>query len=291
MKYQFVDQHRSSFEVEKMCRLLKVSRSGYYAWQRRPKSKREISNDQLDKEIKEIYESSRQTYGSPRITKELKKRKKIHCSKNRVAARMRKNGIKAKTKRRFKTTTHSKHNHPVAPNHVNQDFKVYKPNQVWVSDITYLWTREGWLYLVVIIDLFSRKVVGWSMNHTLGCELVLNAFQQAFWRNKPPKGLIFHSDRGVQYACKEFRKVIKRYKLIQSMSGAGNCYDNAVSESFFHTLKTELVYFESYQTRTEAKSSVFEYIEMFYNRIRLHSSLNYCSPEEFERCWFENDVA
>ncbi len=290
MKYRFIEKHRSSFRVEKMCQALKISRSGYYSWRDRPMSSRDLSNEKLDKEIKHIHDKSMGTYGSPRITASLKKQG-IVCSENRVAARMRRNTIRAKTKKRFKVTTHSKHKHPVAPNLLNQDFKAYKPNQVWVSDITYLWTREGWLYLCVIVDLFSRKVVGWSMSNNLGCNLALNAFQQALWRNKPGRGLIFHSDRGVQYACNEFSGVLKKYYFIQSMSRKGNCYDNAVAESFFHSLKTELVYFENYQTREEAKNSIFEYIEIYYNRYRLHSTLNYYSPDEFERSWLDKKIA
>jgi len=290
MKYQFIENQRSAFEAEKMCLALKISKSGYYAWRVRPKSTRNLANEKLDQHIRIIYEQSKGTYGSPRITEELNKQE-IACSENRVAARMRKNNIKAKTKKRFKVTTHSKHNHPIAENLLNQDFTAQRPDQVWASDITYLWTREGWLYLSVILDLFSRKIVGWSMSHRLGQELVLNAFQQALWRRKPGPGIIFHSDRGVQYACTAFRNLLKDQKFIQSMSGKGNCYDNAVVESFFHTLKTELVYFETYFTREDARNSIFEYIETHYNRFRMHSTLNYCSPVQFEQRWSETIAA
>ena len=204
---------------------------------------------------------------------------------------MRKNNIKAKTKKRFKVTTHSKHKHPTSANLLNQDFTAQHPDQVWVSDITYLWTREGWLYLAVILDLFSRRIVGWAMSHRLGQELVLNAFQQALWRRRPGLGVIFHSDQGVQYACTAFRNLLKEHKFIQSMSGNGNCYDNAVSESFFHTLKTELVYFETYHTREDARNSVFGYIETYYNRFRMHSTINYCSPVQFEQRWIDTKAA
>jgi transposase InsO family protein len=290
MKYQFIENHRSAFAAEKMCLALKISKSGYYAWRVRSKSTRNLANEKLDHHIRIIYEQSKGTYGSPRITEELNKQE-IACSENRVAARMRKNNIKAKTKKRFKVTTHSKHNHPIAENLLNQDFTAQRPDQVWASDITYLWTREGWLYLSVILDLFSRKIVGWSMSHRLGQELVLNAFQQALWRRKPGPGIIFHSDRGVQYACTAFRNLLKDQKFIQSMSGKGNCYDNAVVESFFHTLKTELVYFETYFTREDARNSIFEYIETHYNRFRMHSTLNYCSPVQFEQRWSETIAA
>jgi len=284
MKYQFIENHRSAFAVEKMCRSLQISKSGYYAWKTRPKSNRDQANEKLDHHIRTIYQQSKGTYGSPRITGALNNQN-IDCSENRVARRMRKNNIKAKTKKRFKVTTHSKHTHPIAENLLSQDFTAQRPDQVWASDITYLWTREGWLYLAVILDLFSRRIVGWSLSHRLGQELVLNAFQQALWRRRPGPGVIFHSDRGVQYACTALRNLLQQHKFIQSMSGKGNCYDNAVVESFFHTLKTELVYFETYYTREDAQNSVFEYMETYYNRTRLHSTLNYCSPVEFEQRW------
>jgi transposase InsO family protein len=290
MKYQFIENYRSSFAVEKMCLALKISKSGYYAWRDRPKSKRDLANEKLDHHIRTIYEQNKGRCGSPRITEALNDQE-IACSENRVAARMRKNNIKAKTKKRFKVTTHSKHKHPISANLLNQDFTAQHPDQVWVSDITYLWTREGWLYLAVILDLFSRRIVGWAMSHRLGQEFVLNAFQQALWRRRPGSGVIFHSDQGVQYACTAFRNLLKEHKFIQSMSGKGNCYDNAVAESFFHTLKTELVYFETYHTREDARNSVFEYIETYYNRFRMHSTINYCSPVQFEQRWIDTKAA
>ena len=235
----------------------------------------------MDQAIREAHRRSSGRYGSPRIAKELEARG-VRCSENRVARRMQVSRIVAKTKRRFKVTTRSKHNHPVAYNLVNQNFNTERPDQTWVSDITYVWTREGWLYLAVILDLFSRQVVGWSMSYSLSQELALKAFRQALWRRSPGSGVIFHSDQGVQYACQAFRDLLKEHKFVQSMSDKGNCYDNAVAESFFHTLKMELVYFESYQTRDEARKSIFEYIEIFYNRQRRHSTLNYLSPVNFE---------
>jgi putative transposase len=282
MKYQFIERHRSAFAVEKMCLALKVTASGYYRQRKRGKSKRALSNEQLDQAIRVAHRKSRGNYGSPRITKELKEQG-IGCSENRVARRMQKNGIAAKTKRRFKVTTKSKHNHPVAENVLQQNFAATAQNQVWVSDITYVWTREGWLYLAIVLDLFSRQVVGWAMSHCLGQDMVLQALRQALLRRGPVPGLIFHSDQGVQYACQAFRELLIQFRIIQSMSGKGNCYDNAVAESFFHTLKTELVYFEDYQTREEARRSIFEYIEVFYNRERRHSALNYVSPVNFEQ--------
>jgi len=290
MKYQFIDTYRSEFAVERMCRALKVSKSGYYAWRIRPQSKRACENDKLDHHIKTTYRKNKGIYGSPRITRALN-RQNIACSENRVARRMRINGIIAKTKKRFKVTTKSKHNHPVAKNLLGQNFQVQRPNQVWASDITYIWTREGWMYLAVILDLFGRHIVGWAMDNHLGQKLVLNALKQAIGRRRPPKGVIFHSDQGVQYACQAFRNLLQQHKFIQSMSGKGNCYDNAVVESFFHTIKTELIYFENYSTREEAKKSIFEYIEIYYNRDRLHSTLNYCSPVQFEQMWINTQAA
>ena len=281
MKYQFIENNRSTFAVEKMCRAFKVSKSGYYAQNKRGRSNQTADNEKLGLEIRTAHKKSHERYGSPRITKELNAQG-TPCSKNRVARRMSKNGIVAKTKRRFRITTKSKHSHPIAENKLNQDFSAKGPNQVWVSDITYLWTREGWLYLAVVMDLFSRKIVGWSMSQSLGQEIVLQALGHALQRRHPAPGLIVHSDQGVQYACLAMRRLLAKHGITQSMSGKGNCYDNAVAESFFHTLKTELVYFEDYQTRAEARGSIFEYIEVFYNRERRHSALSYLSPMHFE---------
>jgi transposase InsO family protein len=207
----------------------------------------------------------------------------ICCGHNRVARLMHLNGIRSKIQRRFKVTTHSRHHLPIAPNILDRTFTADSPNQVWVSDITYIRTQEGWLYLAAILDVYSRHIVGWSMGRFLGQELVLGALQQALGRRKLTEDHIFHSDRGVQYASAKVRKLLSDHQFTQSMSGKGNCYDNAIMESFFHTLKTELVQFHRYRTRAEARESVFEYIEVFYNRIRRHSSLNYRSPFEYER--------
>lgn len=281
MKYEFIKDNRSSFRVKKMCHALKVSVSGYYTYAQRSKSNRQIANEKLLSKIRVIYKKRRGTYGSPRITDEL--RDNGHgCGKNRVARLMKENRIVAKTKRRFKVTTQSKHTHPIAENLVNRDFSSDKPNRLWVSDITYLWTREGWSYLAAVMDVYSRQIVGWDIGKRLTQDLVINALQRAVWRRKITDGLIFHSDRGSQYAGKTFRDMLSKYRMIQSMSGSGNCYDNAIMESFFHTLKTEHIYFERYDTRDDAKKSIFEYIEMFYNRVRKHSALNYKSPAAFE---------
>jgi len=265
-----------------MCRALGSSKSGYYAWIGRFKSRREIENEILLLEIKKIHKQNDKNYGRIRIHEELKAQGK-RCNIKRVARLMKENNIRAKTKRKFRVTTHSKHDHPISENLLHKEMVVTEPNKVWVSDITYILTEEGWLYLSVIIDLCSRHVVGWSMKDRLTRDLVIDAFNQAATYRKPAPGLIFHSDRGVQYACNDFRKVLAVHKCISSMSGKGNCYDNAWSESFFKTLKTELVYFRRYRTREEAKSSVFEYIEMYYNRVRRHSAIGYLSPAMFEQ--------
>lgn len=282
MKYEFIKKYRSEFRLGKMCQVFGVSRSGYYSWLNRVPSKRSCEESVLEVEILDIYEKSRFTYGILRTLKEILSRG-FRCGWKRVRRLLRRLGLFPKTKKKFKVTTNSRHNYPVSPNLLNQDFTASGPDLVYVSDITYIWTGEGWLYLAIVLDLYSRKIVGWALKERLTADLVIDAFQQAVWSRKPLPGLIFHSDQGVQYACHAFRNLLRSYKFISSMSGKGNCYDNAVAESFFHTIKTELVYHEYYQTRKEAKSSIFEYIEVFYNRTRIHSSLGYVSPEIFER--------
>lgn len=281
MSYKFIEKHRSEFLVEKMCEVLGVSRSGYYRWRKKPLSDRQKEDERIVVKIRESHKRSKATYGSPRITKDLRATG-LKCGENRVARLMRKNGIVAKTKRKFKVTTNSKHKLPVAENLINGDFRVSTPNRVWVSDITYIWTREGWLYLLVILDLFSRKIVGWSLSASPKAEIVIRALKQAVGRRTPKDGLVFHSDRGFQYASNNVVETLKHYRMVQSMSRKGNCYDNAVVESFFHTLKTELVYGQTYRTREGAMQSIFEYIEVFYNRQRRHSYLEYLSPVAFE---------
>lgn len=280
MKYQFIDAYRSWFRVKKMCLALSISRSRYYQWRKRIKGHRQHEDERLLHSIIEIHKMSRRTYGSPRITKELKARGSSH-GKNRIARLMRVNGIYAKTKRKFRVTTQSSHHLPVAENLLNRQFETHQANKVWLSDITYIWTQEGWLYFAAVLDLFNREVIGWSMDVSLHQDLVLNALYQAINKRRPGSGIVFHSDRGSQYAGHAVRHVLEQYHFSQSMSSKGNCYDNAVMESFFHTLKTEVVYFEKYLTRAEARQSIFEYIEVFYNRIRRHSALGYLSPLEF----------
>ena len=281
MKYWFIDQQRSSHGVQKMCRVLEVSRSGYYGWKRQPQGKRQKDNEKILMEIRESHKNSNRAYGSPRITEDLQANG-TKCGENRVARLMKKNGIAGRAAKKFKATTDSKHSFPVAGNLLKQNFAAQKPNTVWVSDITYIWTLEGWLYLAVILDLYSRQVVGWAMNDRLTSDFVIRALYQAIGRRNPGPCCIFHSDRGVQYASTDFRNVLNSHGFIQSMSRKGNCYDNAVAESFFHTLKIEHVYDYRYETRADAKQSIFDYIEMFYNRQRRHSALGYRSPVSFE---------
>jgi putative transposase len=265
-----------------MCQVLDVSRSGYYSWAKHTTSFRRNENERLLLYIQQAYIRGRGTYGSPRITAELRDNG-IQCGKNRIARLMRENGIKAKTKRRFTATTKSRHDLLVAENLLKRKFSTDAANKVWFSDITFIWTKEGWTYLAAILDAYNRQIVGWSMNDRLNHSILADALDKALRGRKPEAGLIFHSDRGTQYASYAFRDLMDRCGFVPSMSSTGNCYDNAIIESFFHTLKTELIYFEKYQTRREAHGSVFEYIEVFYNRVRKHSSLNYCSPVEFEK--------
>lgn len=265
-----------------MCRVLRASRSGFYSWRKRGVSPRMLRRQQLLAEILKIHKESRGNYGSPRITRELRKQG-IVVNEKTVAEIMKENGIQAKHKKKFKATTDSNHKLPVAKNRLKRDFETSKPNQVWVSDITYIRTDEGWLYLAAFIDLYSRKVVGWSMSERMTADLVVNAFRMALFRQKRKAPKMVHSDRGSQYASEVFRKELKAHGCKRSMSRKGDCWDNAVAESFFGTLKTELVHHEKYKTREEARLNIFDYIETFYNRRRLHSYLNYLSPEEFEK--------
>jgi len=264
-----------------MCQVLNVSRSGYYSWLNRTPSKRKLENEELKIKIAEIYWQSRGTYGSPRIHEKLKK-EGYHYNIKRIARLMKELGLKAIQKRKFKVTTDSNHNYPVKENLLKREFDVDTPNKAWVSDITYISTQEGWLYLTVIIDLYSRKVVGWSMNKRMTKQLVIDALIMAVKKRKPSKGLIFHSDRGSQYASHDFQNSLLRYGMKSSMSRKGDCWDNAVAESFFSSLKIELIYHNRYQYRSQARQDIFEYIEVFYNKDRLHSYLDYKSPEEYE---------
>jgi putative transposase len=281
VRYGFIRDHSNEFHVENACRVLNVSSSGYYSWLGRYVSAREIDDARLIDKIRSIYESSDGVYGVRRVHRQLLMGGE-RCSVNTVARLMRRCGIKARRRRKYRVTTDSKHNFPVAANLLDREFYSACPNQVWVSDITYIWTLEGWLYLAAIIDLHSRMVVGWSMNERLDRGLVLDALSTAVGRRNPEPGLIHHSDRGSQYASNDYQKALRRHKMRCSMSRKGNCWDNAVAESFFSTLKTERVHHRLYRSRDEARRDIFEYVEVFYNRVRLHSTLGYLSPEKFE---------
>jgi transposase InsO family protein len=267
-----------------MCRALGVSRSGYYAWRKRPPSAAEIRREELTEEITTIHARVKGRYGSPRVHAELVARER-GCCVNFVAKLMREAGIAAKTRRRFKQTTDSNHSMPVAQNVLDRQFEPEEPNASWCADITYIPTREGWLYLAVVEDLFSRMVVGWSMDQTMGSRLVVDALEMALARRLSLKGssLVAHSDRGSQYASEHYQRRLAEERIRCSMSRRGDCWDNAPVESFFASLKKELVHHEDYATREQARASIFEYIEAFYNRVRRHSSLGYVAPVEYER--------
>jgi len=278
MKYRFMEEYRDRFRLKRMSRVLRVSRSGYYQWRKRLPSNREKENECLLQQIREVYDSRRRVYGSPRITAEINDRG-TRCGKNRVARLMKANRIWAEVKRGFRRTTDSKHSYALAANlliHRSQT------ELLWASDITFVPTREGWLYVSAVMNVESRKIIGLSMSNRLSEELTAAALKEAVARQQPPEGLIHHSDRGRQYASYAYQALLRRYGITPSMSRSGNCYDNAYMESFFGTLKRELVYGERYRTREEARLSIFEYVEVFYNRIRRHSALGYRSPQQHE---------
>jgi len=266
--------NNSIFPIEKMCKVLKVSRSSYYSWLMRKPGKRDIENNELSNRIKKIYEFSKRTYGSPRVTIKLLE-EGLHVSRQRVARLMKKQNLKSIIRKKWVITTNSRHNYPVVENKLNRNFNVTSPGQVWVSDITYIKTLQGWLYLTVIIDLYDRKVIGWSFSRSLkAAHTTIPAWRMAVRTRLITRKLIFHSDRGVQYACNEFANLLLSYILVErSMSRKGNCWDNAVAESFFKTLKVEHIYHHNYKTFKEAELSVFEYIEAWYNVNRIHTTL------------------
>jgi len=269
---------------------MEVSRSGYYKFLKNSHQKKVDKDFILLTQVRHIHKKSRRTYGSRRISRSLQKAG-YPVGRHKVRRLMKKAGLAVKPPKRFKRTTDSRHNLPVAPNLVNQQFKVDRPNRIWCGDITYLWTQEGWLYLAVLIDLYSRKVVGWAIDSQMKTALVLEALRMAYWRQKPAKGLIHHSDRGSQYASHDYQQVLATYGMIPSMSRKGDCYDNAVAESFFHTLKNDQFGDQIYSTRQEARQAAIDYIEMFYNSHRLHSSLGYVSPNDFEMNFALKNIA
>jgi putative transposase len=274
--------HAEEFRVDVMCHVLQVSRSGYYAWRRRPASAQAQRRSRLLEQIQAAHAESRQTYGSPRVHAELEAQG-VSCSKNTVAKLMREHALCSKMRRRFVVrTTDSHHEHPVFENRLNQQFEQASTDQAWAADITYIPTAEGWLYLAAVIDLCSRRIVGWATADHLRAELPCQALKRALDQRDPTSELLHHSDRGVQYACDEYQQLLAGWGIAPSMSRTGNCYDNAVMESFFGTLKTELVHHETYNSRAAARQALFEYIEVFYNRKRRHSALGYRSPMEYE---------
>jgi transposase InsO family protein len=290
MNYQLMAKLSGSYGVEKMARVLKVSRSGYYAWVDRSQSARECGTVELTEQIRDIQRQMHHRYGTPRVTRELARRGRS-VGHNRVARILREKSLGARPKRRFRVTTKAALGPAVAANELDRNFWAARANQKWVSDITYVATAEGWLYLCAVLDLYSRRVVGWSMGTSLATELVTAALMMAVMQRRPPRGLMFHSDRGTQYASRAFRKGLRRHGMLQSMSRKGECWDNACAETFFKTLKTELIGQRIYRTREEAKASIFEYIEVFYNRVRLHSYLGYTTPAEYEQDSLRQSVA
>lgn len=276
MKYATMKAHESEFRTRLMCKVLKVSPSGYYAWRNRTPSKQTQARHALDAKVRAEFEARKGRAGAPRLARHLKQ------GRRQVADSLRRQGLRAKAARKFKATTNSNHSLPVAENLLQQDFTAPRPNQVWVGDITYIGTDEGWLYLAVVLDLCSRKVVGWSMSERMTAALVCDALRMALFRRRRPHGVIMHTDRGSQYCSREHRSLLDAHGLIASMSAKGNCYDNAAMESWNHSLKVEAIHGERFATREQAKAHVFEYIEVDYNRNRLHSTLGYRSPEEFE---------
>ena len=282
MKYAFIKQNQHAHKIQRMCQVLSVSSSGYYDWVDRPPSQRFRQNRRLLTQIKCHHRASQKIYGSPRIHRDLVESGEM-VGVNRVARLMREANIQSKVARKFVVTTDSKHSLPAAPDRLKRQFHTNEPNQAWVSDTTFIPTRMGWLYLAVILDLYSRQVIGWAMGNHNNSDLVSDALTMAIWRRGRIKDVIVHSDRGATYASGTYQTLLKRHQLICSMSRKGECLDNAVAESFFSSLKTELVDHEDYHSKQAAKQSLFEYIEVFYNRRRRHSYLDYISPVEFER--------
>ncbi len=281
MKFAFILAEKAVYPILVLCEILGVSRSGFHAWLLRPDSPRQRSDAQLATQVAAVHKRSRGTYGSPRVHAELKA-KGVRVGKKRIARLMRENGIEARRKRRFRKTTDSKHTNPIALNIVAREFEVPAPNRVWVTDVTAIWTLEGWLFLAVILDLYSRRVVGWSASVSNDTMLALAALQMALAARRPPAGLVHHSDRGSPYASEDYRTALSRHGLVASMSRKGDCWDNAVAESFFATIKAELVEHEQYATHGAAMRSIGEYIDNFYNIERRHSFLDYLNPIEFE---------
>jgi len=289
MRFQFIEDHRDEFPITRMCKVLEVSHSGYYAWRGRPASEREMANQALYKQIKAVYDKTHGTYGSPRIYQALKKQD-VPCSENRVARLMRLHGLQARQVKAYKTTTRRNKADPVAPNVLQRDFEAERPNEKWLADITYIATEEGWLYLAVALDLYSRRVVGWAMSDRMTDDLTLNALSMAVQQREIAPCLIHHSDQGSQYTSGEYQQMLRDWGIEVSMNGVGTWYDNAPMESFFGTLKSEWTHHRTYRTRDEARTDLFYYIEAFYNRRRLHSSIGYMSPANYEQLYHQGSA-
>ena len=281
MKFAFVHAEKASFPIASMCRLLGVSRQGYYAYASRPAPEKRASELTLRAQVTRIHRESRGTYGSPRTLRELRA-SGFQASKRRVERAMRALGLQGCQRGRFRTTTKANPAHPVAPNLLNRQFTASRPNQRWVTDITYIWTDEGWCYLAAILDLFSRRIVGWALDATLTTSLPLRALDAALRRRGPRAGLQHHSDRGCQYTSQAYQAALQEHGIEVSMSRKGNCWDNAVAESFFATFKTELIHRQTWPSRSALRAAVFDYIEIFYNRKRLHSTLDFKTPDQVE---------
>lgn len=282
MIFNYMNNHRKKHSVTKMARVFKINRSGFYRWNNGRKSKRRLMNEIIIKKITEIQEKVKYRYGKKRILRKLKEIFDFSINHKRISNLLRVNKLNAKRRKKYKVTTNSSHNKICSPNLLNRNFHTSKPDKVWVSDITYFWTKEGWIYLCAIIDLFSRKVIGWTVDKRMKAELVIESVWKAIKTRAPEPGLIFHSDRGSQYCSTRLRNIFKEYKVNQSMSKKGDCWDNACAESFFGTLKNELSYDIIFENIEEAKNELFEFIEIYYNRDRLHSYLDYQSPSDFE---------
>jgi transposase InsO family protein len=282
VKYAYIKRHRQKFPTAAMCKVLKVSRSGYYDWFKRGESQRCRRDRTLLGHIRRVHDQSRQHYGIVKCWKQLNA-EGIACGRDRIARLRRTHGVYSQRRKRFVVTTRSKHRHWIAPNRLQRDFTATSPNRVWVGDVTFIATRSGWLYLSVLLDLYSRKVVGWSMSNSNNGQLVKDALVMAVQHRQPGQGLIHHTDRGATYAMQSYRDTLTRHGMVSSMSRKRDCWDNAVAESFFANLKNELIYWYNFRSRDEARAAIFDYIEVYYNRQRLHQTLNYQTPEQFER--------
>jgi len=282
VKYDFIMAQKAAYSVTALCRVVQVSRSAYYSGVDRPPPARQVSDDALSVRIRAIHRASRATYGSPRIYNQLRQ-EHTRVGRKRVARLMARHGLRARRPRRWCVTTDSAHGHPVAPNVLHRRFVPDAPNRIWAADLTYIWTREGWLYLAVVLDLFARRVVGWATAEHLRTEVALAALTMALARRRSPRAVLHHSDQGIQYASAAYQQLLRAHGMDCSMSRRGNCWDNAVVESFFATLKTELIHRRAWDTRAAVRDAISDYIELFYNAHRLHSSLGYRAPNEFER--------